>query len=1551
MLGSLLDDILLLRAGSAVDYLYKKNKEKVKNKQGNIRSTEIPDIFGNKDSLKDVKRLYKAFEEKDKLFSKQNNEKCGVNDKWNALQIFKIVFYVFRYYYIRYIALLIANVILSYYTKHKFKGFFDSFVNNQRVNLTLEDVFSGLLLLLFQTISIIFTTHCEYYGMWIHYKIQTAISGSSILRFLECKRLRNKEGICFINNVDSIELLSLYQNIVLVDSGFTEYAISNSLNILIYPLHIVTSTLVAHSVFGGLPLMLCLASLFVCFSISVSTQYLSSLYKRPFLKAREERITETIELLKHSRYLSVTHQLFPSISKLLNGKRLNELYFNSCRKYICMVSEIFDRWMILSCTLTIGIYIVYNKLSPTQASLMLIQSVWLIPTFYHPLNDIVLYVYYIVEGNMSMDRISNFLLSTKKENSANWCKNCSSDEYVFNSTESFFEKEDVFIENCEIPIENKYFKSIEIPVEINNACTVEKIRFNNISFTCGRNLERDLVNLNLDLVLGEPCFITGQVCTGKTALLQGICGYIYNTSTFTENGGYFSVKLTNGQTLNDILDISPYLDINYVMQSPWIPGGFSLANIITCGYDYNSDLWKEVIHQCDLEMEFDNWGIKTYNDACSRVFTDSQFSTGQRVRLSLSRAIYSLVYSFRYNNNGKSKILLVDCVLNSLDPFVCETVIKRLFSKKSGLLSSFFSIFVVELPILDSIHRASVCNSFPYKAVKMSDKTITQIECISIINTNSKNSRSEDSEINDCIDLENDNNIGIGNEETEDYNGNHSVPVESGKTTATQIDIVKNKYSYYYPSNYFYIFYAGSKKKIRIENCRNEIEREPGRSNFEAVLMISSLIIPPILCKLSESLLLLLFKGASNSELFDWNVNKVELNHELIKSSIFFENELRSKVWYYVMFGIPNYLGLNALFFWSLIYNTSLILSMFSICTVMFLEIRIGLRAARYFHNSLLIGHLGATCNSILKWLPTSFILNRLSGDQLNLDYCITRRVRFVIIALNSMIISIIPSVFASSNMPLTIAITALIGVFLYNFYISYFINGCRTLISCYVSEYSPFLELIQTIGKGKKCITNNKTKDFFFKTSLQNINSLLKPRFAQISVESWFKMRIKLLFTVPVTLLNILIPLISNQNTGSSSSTKSILALSIATTTGLIPLLSALVFYWTKLETELVSVERCRLYLSKAREAGIDYASTLKDLCDHKDNSEVSIKLTNVDAEHLRLDSFGSNKNVDNSYLVGSKVIRTTYLNGVTCTFRSGEVIGIVGRTGSGKTTLLDVLSNTLPHTGGSITTSGLGISSTSKTHNDGSCLLEKLRELNFPENEFDSIILKTIVLYQENLSHIAFLPLEVYCPSEGTVRDILDPFGEHSRDSIEYALNICGLGRYINGKSPLLLNKTSKVCERHSEFNEQEEPLIQSRSFKDDTYFGKSNKGFDLVHEFIESKLKDVKLGIPQLRMLLFASFYLKRDKIKILLLDEPPVFRDSDCSDNDSPCILSSIITKHFSHCITFIVSHDVRSLQYVNRVIVVSCGRIVCDSSFNKNITNSELLSLVKSNRGK
>ncbi|KAF7458080.1 ABC transporter [Cryptosporidium felis] len=1471
MFKAFFDDILLLNAGRTAQLLYEKEEENKKNQVGNVRSSEIPDIFKNEGSLEDIKNLEKALREKDETVS-----------EWSWISVYLVILKTFKKYYGIYLVLFTINLGVSFYVKIKVKEFFDSFVSENPIRPKLSDLIPGMALILLQTINIIFATHCEYYNFWIHFKIQSAISGSSLSRFLECKRLKNKQSANIQYNLDSTELLSLYQNIILVDSDFTEFAISKSINLILYPLHIITSAIVAHSVFGGTPLFLCISTLLVCFFLSVITQYLSCVFKRPFLEAREERITETTRLLEHSKYLSVTHQLFPSIHRLIQGKRKAELHYNSLRKYICMISEVFDGWMILSCTLAIGLYILFNRIPPTQASLIIIQSVWLIPSFYHPLNDIIFFVYYIFEGVISMDRISKFLYFTRSDSKDSNPKSSS-----------------------------------------NLSKSVSNIRLHNISFSCTENIPPSVNNVSFTLSPGIPTFILGKLSSGKTALLQGISGFLYNTvesdcSAKKNDGasGYFEIEFSDGETLT-VEDISQYASVEHVPQTPWVSNGLPLSDLILCGSEYIEELWLKVMYQCDLQLDFNSWGIKSFQDAKRRIVTDKQFSAGQKVRLSLARAIYSSLS----NRAPGPRIILVDCVLNSLDPFVCQAVIERLFSRE-GLLSGCISIFVIEPPILEFVRRASKQNGFSYRLVHLNDRVVTGTEEVIERFGNTINKSPEIVKPqNFSLDSH-----GMGPDSYLELQASHKMASIERSTSKSNIDIKKNKFSYYFPVNYFYMFFAGSKKKITYIKGMDYLL---SRSSVESFIMIFLLILPSVLTKLVESLLLVISKEGDSFAL-TWSGTDSGLNIDL-------NPEIEQNLGKYRTFllKIPISLGFNVLSFWYNVYNYSLVFSMISKCITLFFEIRIGLRAAKYLHNSLLLGYLGATPNSVLRWLPTSFILNRLSNDQLIIDYCITRRIRHVVNILSSVTISVIPSIFGSSHSLLTLFIMFLVGLLLYLNYIRYFVNGCRILRSCYVSEYSPLVDTIQTIGKGKKCLTNRKIKDFFFETGVSRIDSVLKPQFARICLESWFKMRIKILLTVPLTLMNLLLPYISSKD----SSTRAILALGIATITGLTSMLSTLVDYWTKLEIELVSVERSRLYLAASREAGIDYLNATlhpdQEAVKKAKDEELLIELEGAEAKHSRLESYG-NSNFDNSRLVGSNIIHTKTLLGISAKFKAGEVIGIIGRTGSGKTTLLDMISGIIPNSGGKLTISGIGGCSESIYH--------KVINLGFPLDEFEPKILKSTVKFQDNLHHLVSLPLEVYFPKDCSVHDFIDPFREHELESIQAALNICGFGAYIGNCSRFNTYTEEQTTEEKDQPDmnpdlELKLPLL------------KSNKK---LTDFLKTELSQLDFGILQMRMLLFVSFFLKRNQIRILLVDEPPVIlQDSSkritmglSDEGNCGCILSFVINRYFKHCITFIVSHDIRSLQYVNRVLVLSSGKLVNDSPVDHSFTDSDMLDYVK-----
>ncbi|CDR96867.1 hypothetical protein BBBOND_0307710 [Babesia bigemina] len=178
-----------------------------------------------------------------------------------------------------------------------------------------------------------------------------------------------------------------------------------------------------------------------------------------------------------------------------------------------------------------------------------------------------------------------------------------------------------------------------------------------------------LKSLNMQLKRGDVKIITGNQGCGKTSFIKSILG---------------DMSLVSGSM--SVAPLSVGMPIFYTSQEVWLPSG-SIRSIITFGYAFDEDIYRQVTCAVELESDFASW-----EDGDMRVISEKGYSLsgGQRVRLSLARALYAYLIFSKANERlvGDRCCFLVclDEPFNGLDSSVARSILRNLLNKRNGLL-------------------------------------------------------------------------------------------------------------------------------------------------------------------------------------------------------------------------------------------------------------------------------------------------------------------------------------------------------------------------------------------------------------------------------------------------------------------------------------------------------------------------------------------------------------------------------------------------------------------------------------------------------------------------------------------------------------------------------------------------------------------------------------------------------------------------------------------------------------------------------------------------
>ncbi|KAJ2702351.1 hypothetical protein FB645_004313 [Coemansia sp. IMI 203386] len=175
------------------------------------------------------------------------------------------------------------------------------------------------------------------------------------------------------------------------------------------------------------------------------------------------------------------------------------------------------------------------------------------------------------------------------------------------------------------------------------------ISINDCSFNWIKT-EALLENVTFSAKQGELVGIVGKTGSGKSSLLEAMCGEM----EMTKGTGHISGT------------------VGYMMQTPWIMNDTLRANIVF-GREFEKEFFWKVINACALTEDLRSWP-----DSDLTVIGDRgiNISGGQRARVALARAVYS-----------QSDIYILDDPLSAVDAHVKRHILDNVLLEK-GLLGN-----------------------------------------------------------------------------------------------------------------------------------------------------------------------------------------------------------------------------------------------------------------------------------------------------------------------------------------------------------------------------------------------------------------------------------------------------------------------------------------------------------------------------------------------------------------------------------------------------------------------------------------------------------------------------------------------------------------------------------------------------------------------------------------------------------------------------------------------------------------------------------------------
>ncbi|KAF7006151.1 hypothetical protein CFC21_021216 [Triticum aestivum] len=394
----------------------------------------------------------------------------------------------------------------------------------------------------------------------------------------------------------------------------------------------------------------------------------------------------------------------------------------------------------------------------------------------------------------------------------------------------------------------------------------------------------------------------------------------------------------------------------------------------------------------------------------------------------------------------------------------------------------------------------------------------------------------------------------------------------------------------------------------------------------------------------------------------------------------------------------------------------------------------LGLKSAQAFFSKMLDSILRAPM-SFFDTTPSGRILSRASEDQTKIDVYLL----FFTGAGISMCISVASSIAVTCQVAWPSVIAVLPLLLLNIWYRNRYIATSRELTRLQGVTKAPVIDHLTESFSGSPIIRCFGKEDEFCQKSLDMIDSNLRMSFHNYAASRWFGFRLELIGTLVLSITAFLMISLPTHFIK-----KEFVGMSLSYGLSLNSLVYHAISISCMIENDMVSVERVNQYSSLPSEAAGALADCLRPSRNWLRRGDIEIKDLEV------------------RYRPNTPLI----LKGITISIRSGEKIGVVGRTGSGKSTLIQALFRLVEPVKGQIIVDGVDI-----------CTLG-LHDLR---------------------SRFGVIPQE---PAlfEGTVRSNIDPIGQYSEAEIWQALERCQLKDTVAAKPEKLDAQVADMGENWS-------------------------------------------------------------------------------------------------------------------------------------------------------